>query len=98
MTMGCSRLAAVRRVILPLALPGLAAAAIFVFIISWNDVFAASVLTLRHRTLPAQVLTAAGEAPLPYRVAGAWFLLAPSLVVIFLIRKYLFTMWGRVVK
>ena len=98
MTMGCSRFAAVRKIILPLALPGLAAAAIFVFIISWNDVFAASVLTLRHRTLPAQVLTASGEAPLPYRVAGGFFLLAPSLVVIFFIRKYLFTMWGRVVK
>jgi multiple sugar transport system permease protein len=98
MTMGCSRLGAVTRVILPLALPGLAAAAIFVFIISWNDVFAASVLTLRHRTLPAQILTASGEAPLPYRVAGGFFLLAPSLVVIFVIRKYLFTMWGRVVK
>jgi multiple sugar transport system permease protein len=98
MTLGCSRAKAVLKVILPLALPGLAAAAIFVFIISWNDVFAASVLTLRHRTLPAQVLTASGEAPLPYRVAGGFFLLAPSLVVIFFIRKYLFNMWGRVVK
>jgi multiple sugar transport system permease protein len=98
MTMGCSRLQAVWKVILPLALPGLAASAIFVFIISWNDVFAASVLTLRHRTLPAQILTASGEAPLPYRVAGGWFLLAPSLVVIFFIRKYLFNMWGRVLK
>ena len=56
------------------------------------------VMALRHRTLPAQVLTASGEAPLPYRVAGGFFLLAPSLVVIFFIRKYLFTMWGRVVK
>jgi multiple sugar transport system permease protein len=96
MTLGCSRAKAVLKVILPLALPGLAAAAIFVFIISWNDVFAASVLTLRHRTLPAQVLTAAGEAPLPYRVAAGFFLLAPSLLVIFFIRKYLFNMWGRV--
>ena len=69
MTLGCSRLTAVWKVILPLALPGLAAAAIFVFIISWNDVFAASVLTLRHRTLPAQVLTASerGAAPVPRR-------------------------------
>ncbi len=98
MTLGCNRFGAVRRVILPLALPGLAAAAIFVFIISWNDVFAASVLTLRHRTLPAQVLTAANEAPLPYRVAAGFFLLAPSLVVIFAIRNYLFTMWGRVMR
>jgi multiple sugar transport system permease protein len=98
MTLGCSRLSAVCRIVLPLALPGLAAAAIFVFIISWNDVFAASVLTLRHRTLPAQVLTASGEAPLPYRVAGGFFLLAPSLIVIFVIRKYLFSMWGRVMR
>jgi multiple sugar transport system permease protein len=98
MTLGCSRARAVWKVILPLALPGLAAAAIFVFIISWNDVFASSVLTLRHRTLPAQVLTASGEAPLPYRVAGGFFLLAPSLLVIFFIRKYLFTMWGRVTR
>ena len=56
MTLGCSRLSAVVRIILPLALPGLAAAAIFVFIISWNEVFAAAILTLRERTLPAQIL------------------------------------------
>lgn len=98
MTLGCNRLTAFLRVVLPLALPGLAAAAIFVFIISWNDVFAASVLTLRNRTLPAHVLTAVGEAPLPFRFAGGFFLLAPSLIVIFVIRKYLFTMWGRVVR
>jgi multiple sugar transport system permease protein len=98
MTLGCSRLAAFRRVALPLALPGLAAAAIFVFIISWNEVFAASILTLRNPTLPAQVLSVLGEAPLPFRFAGGFFMLAPSLIVIFFIRKYLFNMWGRVVK
>lgn len=98
MTLGCSRWSAFRKVVLPLALPGLAASAIFVFIISWNDVFAATVLTLQHRTLPAQVLTSVSEAPLPFRFAGSFFLLAPSLIVIFLIRKYLLTIWGRAVK
>jgi ABC-type glycerol-3-phosphate transport system permease component len=39
------------RVVLPLALPGVAATAIFAFVISWNEVFAASVLTVRHKTL-----------------------------------------------
>ena len=48
MTLGCSRFSAFRKVALPLALPGLAAAAIFVFIISWNEVFAAALLTLRE--------------------------------------------------
>jgi multiple sugar transport system permease protein len=98
MTLGCSRVSAFARVALPLALPGLAAAAIFTFIISWNEVFAASILTLEHRTLPAHVLAVLGISPLPFRFAGGFFLLAPALVVIFVIRRYLFNMWGRVVR
>jgi multiple sugar transport system permease protein len=97
-TLGCSRAGAFRRVALPLALPGLAAAAIFVFLISWNEVFAASILTLRNPTLPAQVLAVLEQSPLPFRFAGGFFLLAPSLIVIFVIRRYLFNMWGRVVR
>ena len=50
---GCSGIAAFRRIVLPLALPGVAATAIFAFVISWNEVFAASVLTVRHKTLTA---------------------------------------------
>ena len=97
-TLGCSRASAFVRVALPLALPGLAASAIFVFIISWNEVFAASLLTLQHRTLPAEVLSAFEGAPLNFRFAAGFFLLAPSVLVILIIRRYLFTMWGRVVK
>jgi multiple sugar transport system permease protein len=98
MTLGCTRASAFRRVVLPLALPGLAAAAIFVFLISWNEVFAASILTLRNPTLPAQVLAVLEQSPLPFRFAGGFFLLAPSLIVIFVIRRYLFNMWGRVIR
>ena len=98
MTLGCSRFSAFLRIALPLALPGLAAAAIFVFLISWNEVFAASILTLRNPTLPAQVLSVLNESALPFRFAGGFFMLAPSLIVIFVIRKYLFSMWGQVVK
>lgn len=96
MTLGCSRMAAFRRVALPLALPGLAAAAIFTFIISWNEVFAASILTLRNRTLPAEMLSVLNQSPLHFRFAGGFFLMAPSLVVILVIQKYLFNMWGRI--
>jgi multiple sugar transport system permease protein len=98
MTLGCNRLSAFRRVALPLALPGVAASAIFVFVTSWNEVFAAAILTFRNRTLPAQMLAALDTSPLPYRLAGGFFLLAPALVVIFFIRKYLFTTWGRVAR
>jgi multiple sugar transport system permease protein len=98
MTLGCSRASAFVRVALPLALPGLAASAIFVFIISWNEVFAASLLTLQNRTLPAEVLALLEGSPLNFRFAGGFFLLAPSVIVILVIRRYLFTMWGRVVR
>ena len=91
---GCGRFAAFRRVVLPLALPGLAAAAIFAFVISWNEVFAASVLTVRQRTLTAYLLTVLAESPLHYRFAGGFILIVPSVVIIFAVRKYLFSIWG----
>lgn len=97
-TLGCRPLQAFVRVVLPLALPGLAAAAIFTFVISWNDVFAAVILTLRHPTLPAKVLTALTQSPLYFQFAAGFVMLLPSIVVIFFIRRYLLGLWGRVVK
>ena len=91
---GCTRLQAFRRVVLPLALPGLAATAIFAFVISWNEVFAASVLTVRERTLTAYLLTVLSESPLHYRFAGGFLLIVPSVAFIFAVRKYLFAVWG----
>ena len=91
---GCSRWSAFRKVVLPLALPGIAAAAIFAFVISWNEVFAASVLTVRERTLTAYLLTVLSESPLHYRFAGGFILIVPSVLFIFAIRRYLFAMWG----
>ncbi len=91
---GCTRWQAFRRVILPLALPGLAATAIFAFVISWNEVFAASVLTVRNRTLTAYLLAVLSESPLHYRFAGGLLLIIPSVVFIFAVRRYLFAVWG----
>lgn len=93
-TLGCNRIQAFLKVVLPLALPGLAATAIFAFVISWNEVFAATLLTLRERTLPAFLLSALNDSPLPFRFAGGFFLIVPALVFIFIIRRYLFTLWG----
>jgi multiple sugar transport system permease protein len=97
-TLGCTPLTAFIKVSLPLALPGLAAASIFTFVLSWNEVFAAVILTLRERTLPALVLTALTESSQPFRFAAAWFMMAPSLVFIFVIRRYLLGLWGRVAR
>jgi multiple sugar transport system permease protein len=98
LTLGCTPASAFLRVVLPLALPGLAAASIFTFVLSWNEVFAAVILTLRERTLPALVLSQLTDSPVPFRFAAAWFMLAPSLVFIFVIRRYLLGLWGRVAR
>ncbi|MGH2500718.1 MAG: carbohydrate ABC transporter permease [Candidatus Limnocylindria bacterium] len=94
MTLGCSRWTAFLRVALPLALPGLAAAAIFTFVISWNEVFASTILTLRTRTLPAQVLSSLNDSPLFFKFAGGFFMVLPAVAFIFFIRKYLLNLWG----
>ncbi|CAN5763148.1 carbohydrate ABC transporter permease [soil metagenome] len=98
LTLGCTPVSAFIKVVLPLALPGLAAASIFTFVLSWNEVFAAVILTLRERTLPALVLSQLNDSPLPFRFAAAWFMMAPSLIFIFVIRKYLLGLWGRVAR
>ncbi len=93
-TMGCTRFQGFIHVVAPLALPGLAAAMVFSFVVSWNEVFAASVLTLKNRTLTAYLFASLEESPLHFRFAGGFFLVLPSLIFIFAVRKYLFSMWG----
>jgi len=93
-TLGCTRWQAFRKVILPLALPGIAASAVFAFTISWNEVFAAAVLTIENRTLTAFLLQSLGESPLYLKFAGGAALVVPALIFIFAVRKYLFAMWG----
>lgn len=100
MTLGSSRLQAFLRVTLPMALPGLVAAAIFTFVLSWNEVFAATILTLDNRTLPALIVDSVlrAGAPLDFRFAGGFFMIVPAMIIIFLIRRYLLTLWGVTVR
>jgi multiple sugar transport system permease protein len=98
MVFGCTPVQAFRHVVVPLVLPGIAASAIFSFVLSWNEVFAASILTIQNRTLPAQVLATLGYSPDPYKFAGSFFMMIPAIIFIFIIRRYLFNMWGQVTK
>ena len=47
---GCSRLAAMRRITLPLAMPGIVTALIFTFIAAWNEFMVALTFTLGEQT------------------------------------------------
>lgn len=91
---GCTPTQAFFRVVLPLAMPGIAAAAILTFVLSWNEVFAAILLTISNRTLPAQILYTLDKSGDPFKFAGAFFMLLPAMIFIFFIRRYLFSMWG----
>ena len=93
-TLGCNRLQAFRKVVLPLVLPGIAASAVFAFTISWNEVFAAAVLTIENRTLPAFLVQSLNVSPLHLKFAGGAAMVIPALIFIFAVRKYLFAMWG----
>ncbi len=95
---GSSPFQAFLKVVIPLALPGIAASAIFTFVMSWNEVFAAILLTLENRTLPALILYTLDKSSDPFKFAGGFFMLVPSLIFIFLVRRYLFNMWGQITK
>jgi len=98
MVFGLSGWEAFLRITLPLALPGLSAAAIFVFIMSWNEVFIASILTLVNRTLPADILVSALNAPDPYKFAAGFIMVLPAMIFVFFARKYLVQVWGISIK
>ncbi len=53
---GCTRAATVRRVIFPIALPAVVVAFVFAFLVGWNDVLFASVLTNNSTQTLALVL------------------------------------------
>lgn len=98
MIYGCTPVQSFRHVVLPLVLPGIAASAIFTFVLSWNEVFASTILTIQNRTLPAQVLVTLAQSSEPYQFAGGFFMLIPAMIFIFFIRRYLYNMWGQVSK
>ncbi len=94
MIFGLSHAKAFLKVTLPLALPGLAASAIFTFIMSWNEVFVAAILTFTNRTLPAHILTTALASPDYFKFAAGLIMTIPAMIFVFIARKYLVTMWG----
>jgi multiple sugar transport system permease protein len=93
---GATKLQTFVRVTLPLALPGLAAAAMYAFLGAWNETVAAIVLTQFHPTFAVivyqTVLGAVGQVNLA--AAGGMAMALPAVIFTFLIRKYINQMWG----
>jgi multiple sugar transport system permease protein len=82
---GASRLAAFRHVALPLVRPSLGAAAVLVFLLSWDEFGFALLLQVTNRPLPPLVyyLSAFGHPGLASAVAAA--MLVPAIAIVFLL-------------
>jgi ABC-type glycerol-3-phosphate transport system permease component len=90
---GCSRLSALLRVVFPVALPGIAAAAAFAFIASWQEYLYVLVMISSDlkRTLPLGAAIFMGWASLQWGEIMAYSTLTalPALVFFAYLQKYL---------
>ncbi len=93
---GATRLQALWRVIVPLSLPGMVVALIFAFLIGWNEVLFASVLTSPEtRTLAVQLQAFSsaqegGALPLYGQLMGAAVVSALPVVILYMVfQRYL---------
>jgi multiple sugar transport system permease protein len=82
---GCSRFQVLRKILLPLAAPGLLTAALLVFIHAWNEFFFALIILTdpNVQTLPVGIALFPGEYTMPWGEIAAASMLA-TLPLIFL--------------
>lgn len=88
---GCGQWTAFRRVMLPLAVPGLVGAGVLAFLLSWNEFFFALILTSGHTTAPVGLFNFVGfqSVDLGALAAAATILLIPAFVVVLGFQKFL---------
>lgn len=89
---GCGRLDILRKVVLPLSGPGLAATAIFAFITAWSDFFLAKVLTAtRTPMLPVKTASFQGLFAMDYTSAATAGVITaiPVLILALIAQKWI---------
>lgn len=92
---GCSRLEALRRVILPLTLPGMGATVAFVFTAAWSELLFALMLINSddQKTFSVGLLTFVGKFAVDWgqMMAASMMALVPVCVFFFFLQRYLVT-------
>lgn len=89
---GCSTPQLLRRVVVPLVKPGLAAAGILVFVFSWNEFAVALTLTGRRTaTVPVAIARFAQEYEIKHGVmaAGAVLSVVPAILLLFFAQRHI---------
>ncbi len=92
MTDGCTRLGALRRVILPLCMPGIIATGIYIFITAWNEYLYALTLGGRHvRPITVAIQTLIGEYEVQWGLltAGGIVGALPATILFLIVQKRL---------
>jgi multiple sugar transport system permease protein len=89
---GYTRMQALRKVVLPQAVTGIAATTVFALIFAWNEyAFALMLTTERARTAPPSIPTILGRGGIEWSAiaAGTLGFLIPVVIVTFALRQYL---------
>src|SRR5918999_1469901 len=86
---GATRLKTLIRVVFPLAAAGIAVAALFVWLYSWNEFLYARLLTTNENTLPLQVFQAIDRGSKQQMATVAAVLTLPILLVVYFVQKHL---------
>jgi multiple sugar transport system permease protein len=89
---GCSRFHVLTKIMIPIAKPGIIAASIFAFMISYNEFIFATTLsqTAASRTASATVSALAfsiGRYSVPLIMAGGVFAILPPIIIVLVFRK-----------
>lgn len=91
---GCTTMDALRHITLPLALPGLAATATFIFILAWNEfTFAFIFSSINAKTMPVVIAETLGEMQIYWQDMSALAMLIalPGLLFAGFMQRYLVT-------
>jgi len=86
---GCSKLRSLLTIMVPLALPGIAVAAIFGFLGSWDEFTYAIYLALTKKTLPLMVYYYINRASFFLASSYATIITVPVIIVTYSLQKYL---------
>lgn len=88
---GCSEIGILRHITFPLALPGVITATVFSFLLAWNELLYALLLTSKDtRTVIVGLVNVVGERDVPWEQmsAAGIIVMVPVLILAYAIRRY----------
>ena len=86
---GCTRIMTLIRIVLPLALQGIAVSVMYVWLNVWNEFTYAKYLSLSTRNLPLQIYYYVERGGFFEQAAYASILAIPVIIITFLLQRYL---------